>query len=376
MMRMRWAPLGLTICLALLSACETRPSGDPEVTGELRNQILTFDDLDGWEGDDHAAGLATFVRSCPKALEIFGASVVLGRICADAKVVSKAGARLFIEDRFVPILRTRGGEGLFTAYYEPELVASRTRTDVYTHPIYAKPDDLLRDPTGAAARSLPNGAFGPYFTRREIMDGALDGRELELFWFEDPVEVAYLQIQGSGRLRLTDGTTTRVGFADKNGHEWISVAKIAAERGAMDINQASQENISAWVRANPEEGREVLAGNPSFVFFRELDLDPELGPLGAIEVPLTPFRSIAVDREFYGLGSALMWLETDSPLGKLRRLMVAQDTGSAIVGPQRGDVFFGSGPEAGVAAGKMKSPGRMVLLVPVEVAEQVLASAE
>lgn len=376
MMRMRLAPIGLAMSLALLSGCETRTTGGPEVSGELRNEILSYDDLDGWEGDDHAAGLATFVRSCPQALELYGSSIVLGRICADAAVVTKTGARLFIEDRFVPILRTRGGEGLFTAYYEPELVASRTRTETFIHPIYAKPDDLLRDPTGATARSLPNGAFGPYFTRAEIMDGALDGRGLEMFWFEDPVEVAYLQIQGSGRIRLTDGSFTRVGFAAKNGHEWISVAKLAAQRGGFDVNQASQARVSAWVKANPVQGREVLAGNPSFVFFRELDLDPELGPLGAIEVPLTPFRSIAVDREFYGLGSAMMWLETDSPLGKLRRVMVAQDTGSAIIGPQRGDVFFGSGAEAGAAAGKMQSPGRMVLLVPVEVAEQVLASAE
>ncbi len=345
------------------------------MSDELRNQVLSFKNLDGWEGDDHAAALAAFARSCPKALEIYGDSVVMERLCADAAVVSKSGARLFIEDRFVPILRTRGGNGLFTAYYEPELVASRKRTEIYGHPIYRKPDDLVRDPTGATARPIPGGAYGPYFTRAEIMDGALDGRELELFWFEDPVEVAYLQIQGSGRLRLTDGTSTRVGFAAKNGHEWISIAKLAAQKGGFDVNQASQERVAAWVRENPGVGREVLAGNPSFVFFREIDLEPELGPLGAIEVPLTPFRSIAVDREYYGLGSALLWLETDSPLGQFRRLMVAQDTGSAIIGPQRGDIFFGSGPQAGKAAGKMNHPGRIVLLVPVEVAEQVVASA-
>ncbi len=372
-MRLGWAAIALATSLALLSGCGGGYRGVEE-GGPLRKIPLNFSDLDGWAEDDHAAALAAFVRSCPRALQIHGDPVALARLCDDAQRVSKAGAKLFIEDRFQPVMLTRGGEGLFTAYYEPELVASRTRTETYAYPIYGKPDDLVRDPAGDPARALPDGGFAPYYSRGEIMNGALDGRGLELFWFDDPVEAAYLQIQGSGRLRLTDGTTTRVGFAGKNGHPWVSIAKLAAQRGGFDVNAASQARVSDWVRANPVEGREVMAGNPSFVFFRELDLDPKLGPLGAMEAPLTPFRSVAVDLEYYKLG-ALMWLETDSPLGKLRRLMVAQDTGSAIVGPQRGDVYFGSGPEAGAAAAKMQHAGRIVLMLPVEIAEQVLASA-
>lgn len=373
-MRFFNACLGAAASLTLLTGCGGGGVPGVEESGKLRKVTLSFSDLDGWESDDHAAALAAFVRSCPRAMEMHGGQVALGRLCADARQVPKAGARLFIEDRFRPVMLTRGGYGLFTAYYEPELVASRVRTETYAWPIYARPDDLGTDPTGAPAKILTDGAFGPYFTRREIMDGALDGRGLELFWFDDPVEAAYLQIQGSGRLRLTDGTSTRVGFAGKNGHPWVSIAKLAAERGGFSVNQASQAKVSDWVREHPVEGRDVLAGNPSYVFFREIDLDPKLGPLGAMEVPLTPFRSVAVDREYYGLG-AMMWLETDSPLGRLRRLVVAQDTGSAILGPQRADVFFGSGPEAGEAAAKMQHPGRLVLLVPVEIAEELLASA-
>jgi membrane-bound lytic murein transglycosylase A len=279
-------------------------------------------------------------------------------VCAEAGLLPREFARQFFETRFRPVLVTSAADPLFTAYYEPELQGSRLPVGPYQNPLFARPPDLPND-----------GSY--YWTREQIEAGALDGKRLELFWVADPVDSFFLQIQGSGRIRTEDGRVHRLGYAGKNGHPYRSVGKMLIADGVLTPGQATAEGIKAWVRANPGPGRAYLNRNPSYVFFRELPtLDHALGPLGALEVPLTPYRSAAVDPAVYPLG-APVWVETNSPLGPLRRLLIAQDTGGVIKGAQRADLFFGSGPRAGEVAGRMKTGGRMVVLAPSAAALRV-----
>lgn len=307
--------------------------------------ILDFDDLDGWAEDDHQAALDTFRNTCRDMK-----TPDWQTLCRAAQ--DQQNARAFFELFFRPLLIEDGKEMVFTGYFEPELDGSRTKTARYKYPIYAMPRDAK--------------TAGQWYTRRQILeDGVMEGLNLEICYVDDPVELFFLQIQGSGRVRLPDGSFLRVGFGGSNRHNYRSIGTEMVRRGIYQSHQVSAEVIKNWVRRNPEEGKELLYHNPSYVFFREVSEVPaDKGPLGAMNRSITTMRSVAVDPKFTPLG-APVWIEKDGN-NLLRRLMVAQDTGSAIKGAQRADVFFGTGDEAGKQAGRLRDPGRMVVLMPIQ----------
>ena len=318
------------------------------MAGQAMAQMLEFSDLDGWRDDDHRAALSTFIDTCSLLKDPDWTPIC--RLAPDAMASDRA-ARSFFEMLFRPVII---GEppALFTGYYEPELPGSATRTPRYAYPLYARPPEL-RD----GQQWLDRGAIET--------SGALRGRGLEIVWLEDPVEVFFLQVQGSGRVRLPDGSVVRVGYAGRNGHPYRSVGKELIRLGILGEHNVSAQGIKAWVRANPSLGARLLHHNPSFVFFRRLpDLPAKKGPIGAMGRSITTMRSLAVDPAFTQLG-APVWLEKHGR-NPLRRLMVAQDTGGAIKGPQRADIFYGTGPQAGEEAGAVKDGGPMIVLLPIE----------
>jgi membrane-bound lytic murein transglycosylase A len=345
-------------------------------TGPVRFTVVAvgFDRLSGWDEDRVSAAVPVFVKSCARflsradtmALDATAMSADFGRVgdwrglCQAAAALpegDEAAARRFFETGFVPLSVADYGTsaGLFTGYYEIELNGARRRHGRYQTPIYRKPPDL-----GA----------GPRPTRAEIEDGALAGRGLELLWIDDPVDVFFLQIQGSGRVRLSGGGTVRVGYDGQNGHPYVAVGRLLIERGVIPRDKLTMATIRSWMRQYPEAGAALRRENPSFVFFREIHGD---GPIGAEGVVLTPERSIAVDRAYIGLGIPI-WLEADerfAPEKSVRCLVVAQDTGGAIKGPVRGDVFWGTGSAAASKAGIMNADGRYYLLLPRPVARRL-----
>lgn len=308
---------------------------------------IGFDQLQGWSDDDHSVAFETFKNSCsaiPKS-DLMDRDIWVP-ICKVTKWVKDPTH--FFENEFQPILVTEGKNALFTGYYEPELLGSRNRSAEFTIPLYKKPPELPKS---------------PWYTRGEIMNGALAGRGLEIAWLKDPVDAFFLSVQGSGRIRLPDGSSMRVGYAAKNGHKYSSIGMELVRRGVMSRAQASAARIKNWVRRNPNDGKALLATNKSYVFFRELKkLRENDGPIGAIQVPVTQDRSIAVDPKFNPLGAPI-WMEKEGQ-DPFNRLMIAQDVGSAIKGAQRADIFYGSGDAAGKIAGRTKSTGRMVVFVP------------
>jgi peptidoglycan lytic transglycosylase A len=329
-------PLGAAIALTVATMAGPAQS---------KAQLLDWADLNGWAKDDHAAALSVFLETCGDIHD--------GHWSAVCKLAARSGdARSFFETHFRPVLIADDEKPLFTGYYEPELPGSRTKSDRFRYPLHRRPDEV--------------DGSNPWLTRQEIeTTGALEGRGLEIVWLEDPVDKFFLQVQGSGRVRLLEGGNMRVGFGGKNGHPYRSVGKELVRRGIFKAHEVSAQTIRRWVRQNPGLGPELLWHNPSYVFFREITrLAPDKGPLGAMNRSVTAGRSLAVDPDFVPLG-APVWLEKDGKF-PIRRLMVAQDTGSAIKGPQRGDIFFGSGPEAGQIAGRIRDPGRMIVLLPVK----------
>lgn len=313
--------------------------------------LLNWADLSGWAQDDHAAALAVFQETCRDLDE--GDWPV---ICALSDVAKDP--RLFFETVFRPVLMTDGETPLFTGYYEPELAGSRRRSDQFSVPLYRLPDDIPDD--------------GPWLSREQLLEsGILENRGLELVWLQNEVDKFFLQIQGSGRVRLDEGGMMRLGYGGKNGHPYRSIGRELIRRGEFEEHQVSAQAIRKWVQNNPERGPELLNHNPSYVFFREVSqVDPERGPLGAMNRSITAGRSIAVDPEFVPLG-APVWVEK-AGAAPFRRLMVAQDTGAAINGAQRADIFYGTGPDAGREAGRIRDGGRMVVLLPIEQAMAML----
>ena len=314
-------------------------------TGSAETRLLDWADLDGWDADDHEAARVVFLETCR--------DLTKGDWPALCALAAKAGdARVFFETFFKPVLVTDGGGALFTGYYEPELHGSRVKAGVYRYPIYRRPDEIT---SGA-----------PWLTREEIeTTDVLAERGLEIAWLSDLVDKFFLQVQGSGRIKLVDGGSLRVGYGGKNGHPYRSVGNELVRRGFFEPHQVSAQTIRKWVSHNPVRGPELLRHNPSYVFFREVTKVPaDKGPLGAMNRSVTAGRTLAVDPDFVPLG-APVWVEKNGKL-PLRRLMVAQDTGSAIKGAQRGDIFFGSGKEAGRIAGRTRDSGRMVVLLPIE----------
>ena len=341
--------LGAAITLGVLMAGPVVPN-EPET----QYAILGFEDLDGWAEDDHASALTVFKNTCADLDEPDWSS-----LCALA--FDATDARQFFELFFRPVMITDGKDPLFTGYFEPELSGSPVRTDRYRYPIYKMPPE-------AKERR-------PWLTRRDILtSGVMEGRGLEIAWVDDPVELFFLQVQGSGRVRFPDGRMIRVGYGGANGHSYRSIGQELVRRGVYQPHQVSADVIKNWVRRNPVDGQDLLFHNDSYVFFREVSQVPaDRGPLGAMNRSITEMRSIAVDPAFTPLG-APVWIEKDGQ-NPLRRLMIAQDTGSAIKGAQRADVFFGTGDDAGRAAGRIKDPGRMIVLMPIQRAYAFLPEA-
>ena len=368
------------LLLLVLNGCLARkvepPSADLSVESEFKPlQRVSWEQVDGWTLDRPAAALETFKNSC----RVIAKRREWQQVCADVRMIpvdDENAARNFFEDFFQPyrvVNKDGDSRGLITGYYGPELEGSRKKTDDYRYPLYRQPDDLLVIDLSKLYPELGNyrlrgrivgNRVVPYFERGEI-DGTqnpLSGQEL--FWVKDSVELFFLHVQGSGRIRLPDGKRVMVGYANQNGHPYQSIGKLLLERRAMTRDQMSMQNIRRWVEKNPEAGRELLSENPSYVFFRQLSEDIQ-SPPGALGIPLTPLRSLAVDPRTIPLGAPVFlsttYPGTDLPL---KQLMVAQDTGGAIKGEVRADFFWGMGNDAGKVAGKMKQDGQLWVLLP------------
>ena len=331
-----------------------------------------------WKDDATSEAWTAFLRSCSTLIK----RSAWQSVCSDAVNLTQpddAAVRAFFEQRFQPYQANQedgSAEGLVTGYYEPLLKGDRVRTERARYPLYAAPDDLITVDLASLYPELKNlrlrgrlvgNKVVPYATRKEIEAAAANGngfRSKPIAWAEDPVDLFFLQIQGSGRIELPNGEHMRVGYADQNGHPYQSVGKLLVERGELKLEQASMQGIKNWGVNNPDKLSDLLASNPSYVFFRELP-NGLPGPLGSLGVPLTAERSIAVDPRFLPLG-APVFLATTQPNSALpmNKLVMAQDTGGAIRGGVRADFFWGFGNEAGELAGRMKQRGRMWVLLP------------
>jgi membrane-bound lytic murein transglycosylase A len=349
-------------------------------------------DIDGWANDDHATAFATFLGSCrvldvqrrrPRDLPIIPAA--LKDICVHAREaipLDEAGAKKFFEDNFRPIRINRIGDsdGFLTGYYEPIIQGSRVPTGEFTAPLYRRPPNLVvsgRRRLGDAfpskgatvGRRVGRRKIVPYYTRGEIEDGALDGWHLEICYLRDQVDVLFAQIQGSARIRLEDGTILRVNYDSHNGWPYVPVGRALVDAKLMTKDQVSMQSIRDWMETNPDPAKDVRRLNKSYVFFRITDLSTEDEAVGGEGVQLVPGRSIAVDRSLHAYGTpffiqAALPIAGDKAATKFDRLVVAQDTGSAIVGPARADIYFGAGDEAARIAGRIKHPGDFVMLLP------------
>ena len=331
-----------------------------------------------WKDDAASEAWPAFLRSCSTLIK----RTAWQAVCSEATSLTApddATVRAFFEQRFQPYQATQEDgsvEGLVTGYYEPLLKGDRVRTERARYPLYAAPNDLITVDLTSIYPELKNlrlrgrlveKKIVPYPTRKEIESAAASGNGFSsqpIAWANDPVDLFFLQIQGSGRIELPDGSHMRVGYADQNGHPYQSIGKLLIERGELKLEQASMQGIKNWGTKNPDKLPGLLASNPSFVFFRELP-NGLPGPLGSLGVPLTGERSIAVDPRFLPLGAPVFLATTqpNSPL-PLNKLVMAQDTGSAIRGGVRADYFWGFGNEAGELAGRMKQRGRMWVLLP------------
>lgn len=379
------ARVGLPLLLAgsILSACtQTTPTDTPD-TPSFRD--VPFSALPGWTSDRHAAAIPALLRSCPPLEKRgvrgfgkeFGSAEIWQGICAEARSLAAGddrAARMFFERRFLPAAVSGGDgpDGLFTGYFEPELNGARKRRGKFNVPLHVRPPDLVAVDLGRFSDDLKGqriagrvvqGRLIPYHNRRQIERGALRGKKLELVWVDDAADAFFLHIQGSGRIRLRDGSILRVGYAGTNGQPYTAIGRELIDRGEIPRERMSMQEIRKWMRANPADGARLMRTNESYVFFRELT-GP--GPIGAQGVALTPERSIAVDRRLLPLGLPV-WMDTvlpDAATTPYRRLMVAQDTGGAIRGAVRADVFWGPGARAAKLAGSMKSPGRYWFLRP------------
>jgi membrane-bound lytic murein transglycosylase A len=389
------------LAAALAPACSlvpTAPAPKPEpvpVTGALPRLVLeevTYAALPGWQDDETSAALPALLKSCNRLRlqppeRPVGPDGLAGEVrdwiapceaLAAAEGSADDAVRASIEALFQPYRAYAGSErqGLLTGYYESELDGAATARDGFSTPVYGLPEDLVVADLGAFRADLAGtrlvgkvreGRFEPYYTRSEIDTGVLDDKAQPLFW-GDSVDVFFLHIQGSGRVRMDDGRWIRVGFAGSNGHDFTAIGRRLLEDEKIGRGQASMQGIRDWLRANPEEARRYMQENARFIFFRTLEGE---GPIGAQGVALTPGRSLAVDPDHLALGLPIYlettWPGSDRPL---RRLMVAQDRGSAIKGPLRGDFYWGSGDAALEYAGRMKEKARFFVLLPRKLAER------
>lgn len=355
-------------------ACPTAPPAETPRAAPL--QAAQWTDLTAWASDNHAAAWPALLQSCSTLVNRNGWQAVCAAATTLGPAPSRQRARAFFETHFVPwraVNPDGSREGMVTGYYEPVIAGSRKTSLRHRWPIHAPPADLVSVDLGEQYPELRHmrlrgrvvdNRLLPYWTRGEIERRGADFDAPILFWAADPLDLFFLQVQGSGQLQLEDGTRVRIGYADHNGHPYASIGRWLIERGELTLDQASMQGIRQWARENPDRLGELLAANPSYVFFRELP-PSDGGPIGALGVPLTAGRSMAVDPRFVPLG-APVYLDTTYPLSErpLRRLMLAQDTGGAIKGVVRADFYWGSGYAAGEQAGRMRQQGRMWVLLP------------
>ncbi|MFY9836793.1 MAG: MltA domain-containing protein [Xanthobacteraceae bacterium] len=368
-------------------------TGAPIQFPDTQYEPVDWSDMDGWANDDHAAAFAAFLGSCRTldskrrvgARESTAMSIALREICEQAREaipLDEDGARKFFEDHFSPVRINKLGDtdGFLTGYYEPIIAGSRVPTGNFTAPLYRRPPNLVVSGRRRLGEAFPSKGvlvgrrFGrrkivPYYTRGEIEDGALDGWHLEICYLHDQVDVLFAQIQGSARIRLEDGTILRVNYDSHNGWPYTPVGRVLIDQKLMNKDQVSMQSIRDWMEANSEQAKEVRRQNKSYVFFRITDLATEDEAVGGEGVALMPGRSIAIDRSLHAYGTPF-FIDADLPIAnqkvptKFERLVIAQDTGSAIVGPARADIYFGAGDEAARMAGRIKNPGEFVMLIP------------
>src|SRR5262245_10506143 len=383
----------------------TPPMMPPTVPLSLRLGAVSFAELQGWADSDPKSALEAFRRSCV-ALSTRPDDAPLGgvnyagsagdwrQLCASAAMIpaETEAARAFFEAEFVPYrVSQSSGTGLFTGYYEPQLKGSRTKHGPYQTPLYGIPADLINVDLGLFRDNLKgqrivgqvtNGRLIPYPARAEIEGSGLPQAK-PLLYVDDPIDAFFLQIQGSGRVVLDDGSVVRAAYGAQNGRTYTAIGAVLIRLGKLQREEVSMQSIRAWLIAHPEEAQQIMNANASYVFFSEQALgDPLLGAAGAQGVPLTPESSLAVDLSFHALGVPV-WLEmmTPNPDAAMpdrvfERLLVMQDTGGAIRGPVRGDVYWGYSAEAASIAGRMRSEGRMTVFLPKAVAARLGPSAE
>jgi membrane-bound lytic murein transglycosylase A len=340
----------------------------------IRRSQVSFAALEGWREDDHEAAFHALLKSCRKASS---PDAVCAAAIARGDGVGRETARAFFETHYTPhAVHGAGQQGIVTGYYEPEVRGSRERDDAFQVPVYGRPHDLIMLTPDTERARFNDRITGvretregqvPYYTRREIDAGALSDRRLEILYLDDPVELFYMQVQGSGLVRLRDGAAVRLTYAAKNGHPYTSIGKLLIERREIEREGMRMRAVKAWLHADPARGPALLAENKSYVFFRELDAEEGRdGPLGVEGVALTPGRSLAVDASYHRLGLPVFVTVPDLIVegASFRRLMIAQDVGSAIRGPERGDLFWGTGEAAGAIAGSTNHKARFHVLLP------------
>ncbi len=380
----------LAAALLILAACgedeeATAPEPAPETV--VRYTPAPVTELPGWDSDDVSAALPAWQHSCrriasrapEKSLGPAGTAGDWQPLCLEILALPEgddAGLREFIATNFTALFVDNGPDekGLFTGYYEPIIAVSPERTDEYAEPVYALPRDHVSVRLGdfdpalkgkSIVGRVDGGSLVPYRKRGEIDAGAITDQAEVLYWARDPLDLFILQVQGSGVAEMPDGTRKRIGFAGHNGHAYGSLGRYLIETGELKPGRASWGDIRAWLEAHPDKARDALAVNARYIFFRAID---GAGPMGAAGVPLTAGRSLAVDTDNVPL-NVPVWLDAEDPDGgRLQRLMLAQDVGSAIKGVVRGDFYWGTGDTALAKAGRMKSAGRYWILVPKGVA--------
>ena len=349
---------------------------------------VAFFDIEQWQDDDHLAAYNCFRRSArrmvqkpytTKQLDIDANDLATVAKIADETIINDGEtARQFFEANFAPhSLAPNKYDGMLTGYYEPELAASLTRTEKFKYPLYSRPDDLIdlnetNRPTTIDQSFMfgrkTTGEITKYFTRYQIQNGALNNRGLEIVWLDNPVDVFFTHIQGSARLTLEDGTFVRVSYAAKSGHPYTAIGKLLVEAGHFKLEDITMQSIRNWLKENPSKRDDLFAQNQSYIFFQITDQpDIQLGPVAAASVALTAGRSIAIDHRLHTFGSPIWVATKENFVGQNKifsRLLIAQDTGSAIIGRERGDLFVGSGREAGVFAGQIKHAASMIVFVP------------
>jgi membrane-bound lytic murein transglycosylase A len=363
-----------------------------------QGHVLTpasFSELPGWETDDHLAAWKAFIASCKPVLDASRAGSKAGAtpapqalldVCnlalltaaSQPKAQTRVTAKAFFETHFSPQRITHSGsEGLLTGYYEPLIKGARAPSAAYQTPVYKRPADLVNvvaeSERGAKSHQFTHmrkteKGLVPFLTRAEIEQGGLKNQNLELLYFRDPVDVFFMQIQGSGRIELPDGQKVRITYDGKNGYPYTSIGRHLTDQGLMDPSKMSLKALSEWLKADRKRAEDVMWKNQSYVFFRELSGAEAEGAMGVLGIALQPGRSLAVDTAYHAIGMPIFVsspaLTHATAAGGFNRLMVAHDVGSAIKGPERGDIFFGSGDKAGKTAGVTKHPGQFFVLMP------------